>query len=157
MVQYSPIFIIEGHCQAWFQRSRASANYHRLTYASPTMYASQGDSLGVFQGSFSWFQSFQARCSKSSRVFLILDIFYKIYKGSSYKLYINYIYSFLVQSNIYFYFQITILNIYYNGLIASIIAKITYYNLLKSIKLKSFTKVQRRPILMAPFLLSTTQ
>ena len=66
MVWYLPIFIVEGYCQAWFQRLRVSANYCRLTYASPAMYASQGDSLGVFQGSFGWFWSFWAGCSKSS-------------------------------------------------------------------------------------------
>ena len=58
MVQYSPIFVVEGHCQVWFWWTRVSTNHHRSIYASPAMYISQGDSLGVFQGSFSWFWSF---------------------------------------------------------------------------------------------------
>jgi len=58
MVWYSPVFVVEGHCRAWFWRSRAGANHRRSTCASPVMHASQGDSLGVFQGSFGWFWSF---------------------------------------------------------------------------------------------------
>ena len=66
MVQYSPIFVIECYYQAWFWQFHTSVNYRYLTCTFPIIYISQGDSLGVFQGSFGWFWSFQAGYSKSS-------------------------------------------------------------------------------------------
>ena len=66
MVWYSPVLVIEGHCQAWFWRSRASTNHRCSTCASPVMHASQGILWVIFRGSFGWFWFFWAGCSKSS-------------------------------------------------------------------------------------------
>src|SRR6266567_3459291 len=55
MAWYSPVLlVVDGHCWAWFWRSRATAYYRRLTCDSPAMLASQGNPLGDFQGSFRW-------------------------------------------------------------------------------------------------------
>jgi len=52
MVWYSPVFIMGGRYWAWIWQLRASASHRRSMCASPAMHASQGDSLGIFQGSF---------------------------------------------------------------------------------------------------------
>src|SRR6266568_1170564 len=55
IVWYSPVLlVVDGHCWAWFWRSRATMYHRRSTCDSPAMLASQGNPLGDFQGSFGW-------------------------------------------------------------------------------------------------------
>src|SRR6266702_896446 len=55
MVWFLPVLlVVDSHCWLWFWRSRATACHRHSTYNFPAMHASQGDPLGVFQGSFGW-------------------------------------------------------------------------------------------------------
>ena len=55
MAWYSPVLlVVDGHYWAWFWRSRATMYHYCTTCNSPAMLVSQGDPLGIFQGSFGW-------------------------------------------------------------------------------------------------------